>query len=254
MTGPIGPREGTVPRIKPAPDQQMTAFQSRLPARLRGAFRKLAALIKRPVQDLDWYHDVGRLTRELRQPGEPGSCMRLAAALGPGLWFFRKAAHFVRLYPTKPELDELKKIGAVWTWVYLSFPVHDRKKRHALLREAVEERWTIPHFRYVLQERGLAPQPGVGGRKRRTPDRWGPRVCLRRMRGLIQAVLDFHAETWTHVTAAQWRKFARDCDGPEREALLELLKSAEGITADLADAGRDMHKKLTELRTRALDG
>ncbi len=174
-----------MPKIQPTSADERQAFRRTLSPAHHQVFDRLAALIDAPRQDLDWYHAVGRLTAELRPDAARGGYhgaawfVGLAGALGPRRWFFHKAARLVELYPTDEALQKLKCLGADWTRVSLSFAVARAKERHAFLREAVREGWTIPRFRYALQERFPTPSRGVGGRRRHAPGRWGSegRAC-----------------------------------------------------------------------------
>ena len=197
---------------------------------------------------------MGQLTTKLRPPTDESNYhgshwfIALSKALGPRRWLFHKAVHFVQLYPTKKAPEEQKDIGVDWTRVFLSFSIRDAKKRHALLREASRKGWTIPAFQLVMLDRSLSPQPGIGGRPRHTPGHWGPAVCLRQMKRLIEGLMAFYAGSWKHIEPAQWRQFVKKCAKPEQEELLKLLTSTEDAASELADAGADMRKLLTELR------
>jgi hypothetical protein len=175
-----------VPKIHPAPADRRKAYRADLPARRLRAFDALARLIDDPRQDLAWYHAVGRRVRALRPgPGQPtaGWSARLAAALGPNTSLLRKAALLVRLYPDESAPRELEAAGADWSRMVLSFSVPDERKRRALLRRACREGWTIPRFRFEVQQRFPSARRGVsaagrGGRPTATGRRcacasWG---------------------------------------------------------------------------------
>jgi len=242
-----------VPKVHPAPTDRRKAFRAELPARRLRDFDALARLIDDPRQDLQWYHAVGRRVRALRPgPGESraGWASRLAAALGPNTSLFRKAALFVRLYPEESALRKLEALGADWSRMFLSFSVPNRKARHALLREGRRERWTIPRFRLEVQQRFPSARRGVGGRPRRSPDRYGPEVCVRELGRLSRRWLDFFAHAWEGVAAEEWGRFAAACRGEDRELLAGTLAEAEAALQALAAAARAARDEVVALRRR----
>jgi hypothetical protein len=242
-----------VPKIHPAPPDRRNAFRADLPARRRRDFDALARLIDDPRQDLQWYHAVGRRVRALRPaPGQPraGWAGRLAAALGPNPSLFRKAALFVRLYPEESALRKLEALGADWSRMFLSFSVPNRKARHALLREGRREGWTIPRFRFEVQQRFPSARRGVGGRPRRTPDRYGPEVCVRELGRLSRRWLDFFAHAWEGVAAEEWGRFVAACLGEERELLTGNLEEAEDALTKLAAAAARARDAVAVLQRR----
>jgi hypothetical protein len=242
-----------VPKVHPAPTDRRKAFRAELPARRRIAFDELVRLIAEPRQDLPWYHAVGRRVRALRPgPGEPmvGWSARLAAALGPNTSLFRKAALFVRLYPEESAPQRLTALGADWSRMVLSFSVPNRKARHALLREGRREGWTISRFRFEVQQRFPSARRGVGGRPRRTPDRYGPEVCVRELGRLSRRWLDFFAHAWEEVAEAEWGRFAAACRGRDRELLAGNLDEAEAALRALAAAARAARDEVVALRRR----
>ena len=245
-----------MPKVHPAPADRRKAFRAELPVRRRRTFDELVRLIAEPRRDLDWYHAVGRRVAALRPaPGEPesgrsGWVERLAAALGTYPSLFRKAALFVRLYPEESALRKLEALGADWSRVVLSFSVRDEEKRHRLLRRALRERWTIPRFRFEVQQRFPSARRGVGGRPRRTPDRYGPEVCVRELGRLSRRWLDFFAHAWEGVTAEEWGRFAAACLGEDQELLAGTLVEAEAALQALAAAARAARDEVVALRRR----
>jgi hypothetical protein len=246
-----------MPRIKPAPGDRRRAFRKTLRRADQEKFDELPELIDDPRPNVDRHDQVGTLTRELRPPTGQADYRgsewfeELAEALGPKRWFFHKAVHFVELYPTKKDLGELKALGADWSRVWLSFAIHDRQERHALLREAASEDWTIPPLCFTKHERGPAPSPRAGCWRRLPPGRWGSRVCPRQLARLTQPLLDFDAASWRKIKGARWKEFIKDCAGPDRDALLELLRSAEAAARATTAAAAAMAKEVGGLRARA---
>jgi hypothetical protein len=133
-----------MPKIRPAPKADRQAFSNRLSKSLRPLFSELAHLVDHHRTDLDWYHAVGRLVRELHDAipaaqSRTGWAKDLAVALGPSPSLLQKANRFVQLYPTAKDYKPLKELGLDWTRLYLTFAVKGRQARQAFQRRAVKE-------------------------------------------------------------------------------------------------------------------
>jgi hypothetical protein len=236
--------------MKQAPASKRRAFRNRLSD-------ELAKLIDDPRPDLDWHHAVGRLTARLR-PGRdqqatfPGGWLaQLSEALGPGPSLFQKSARFAAEYPGEKDLRGLRRYKVDWSRLVLSFPVRRKKERHALLREAIQGKWTFPQLRFAVQDRSGSARPGAGGRTPRDPARYGAEACVRELGRLAGRWLRFHEHAWSKVGKAQWRKLLRAPAGPGRERLLELLRDAEEAVTGVAAAVEEARQKLSDLRQRA---
>src|SRR5262249_39194921 len=76
-----------MPKIRPAPKADRLAFGKQLPKGQRPHFAELAHLVEQHRTDLDWYHAVGKLVRDLRDAipsvrRGKGWAAALAVALG----------------------------------------------------------------------------------------------------------------------------------------------------------------------------
>ena len=129
-----------MPKIRPAPKADRQAFSNRLPKGQRPLFAQLGYLVDQHRTDLDWYHAVGRLVREMHDaiPASrrgKGWAAALAVALGVSPSLLQKATRFVQLYPTAKDHKPLQELGLDWTRLYLTFAVKGRKTRQAFQRQ-----------------------------------------------------------------------------------------------------------------------
>ncbi len=73
--------------------------------------------------------------------------------VGPSSSMLRKASRFAALYPSDADPQALIAIGAGWTRLELTFSVGDKKQRHELLRQALNEAWSSENLRFEVQRR-----------------------------------------------------------------------------------------------------
>jgi hypothetical protein len=108
-----------MPHIKPASREARAAYRQGLPPELRGTFDQLAGALADWRYELDWYHQVGTLLRQLREGATPeggGSWLKgLPGALNVSPGLLVKASRFAQLYPRKKDVRELEKLGLDWT-------------------------------------------------------------------------------------------------------------------------------------------
>jgi hypothetical protein len=81
---------------------------------------------------------------------------------------------FAKGYLRRAAVRQLEELGADWTMLQLTFAVRDRQERHALLAQAVRERWSPERLRFEVQQRHPTRRQGVGGRTPRDPQGFGP--------------------------------------------------------------------------------
>jgi hypothetical protein len=146
-----------------------------------------------------------------------------------------KARRFAELYPKREDVQELETVGVNWTRLYLAFAVPGRGDRHALLREAVRERWSDQQHRFTVQQRFPSRRRGVGGRPRRPVTSHGPEVTLRELERQCRRWLGFHEQGWQGVKDRDWGRFVRGWPVGDLDTLLQPLRSADGA---LKEVGR----------------
>jgi hypothetical protein len=116
---------------------------------------------------------VGTLLKRLRggDRAEQGEkwVPNLAKALGPSAAQLQRMLRFADLYPTTDSVRELQDMNVDWTRLYIAFVVSDKGQRHELLREALEQGWTIEQMRFECRKRGASKRRAVGGRPRSKP-------------------------------------------------------------------------------------
>jgi hypothetical protein len=243
-----------VAKIQPTSEGDRRKYRETLPGeRQRRAFDELGRLIDGPRDDLPWRHRVGELVGRLRPEGPRGSqsTRGLAEALGPSPGLLAKARRFAELYPKREDVQELEAVGVNWTRLYLAFAVPDKRDRHALLREAVRERWTDQQLRFTVQQPSHSKRGGVGGRPRRRVASHGPEVTLRELGRQCRRWLDFHEQAWRGVKEQDWVRFVRSWPREDLDDLERLLGSAEEALKEVAAACRAARADLAGLRRRA---
>jgi len=182
-----------MPKIRPAPKADRQAFSKQLPKGQRPLFSELAHLVDHHRTDLDWYHAVGKLVRDLRDlrdaipadQSKTGWAADLADALGVSPSLLQKANRFVQLYPTAKDYKPLQELGLDWTRLYLTFAVKGRQARQAFQRRAVKDGWSPKEVRFRIQQ-AQGSRQRAGGRPRQQPASYGPEVALREMARLSQ--------------------------------------------------------------------
>ena len=221
--------------------------------RQRHAFDELGRLIDSPRDDLAWHHRVGQLVLRLRPEGPRGtrSTVGLAEALGPSPEWLAKARRFAELYPSQEDVRELEAMGVNWTRLYFAFAVPGRRDRHALLREAVRERWPDQQLRFTVQEHYPSKRGGVGGRPRRPVTGHGPEVTLRELERQCRRWLAFHEQAWQGVKGRDWVQFVRGWPREDLDRLVQLLRNTDEALQEVAAACRAARATLAELRERA---
>jgi hypothetical protein len=142
-------------------------------------------------------------------------------------------------------------MGVNWTRLYFAFAVPNERDRHALLREAVHERWTDQRLRFTVQELYPSKRHGVGGRPRRPVTIHGPEVTVRELERQCRRWLAFHEQAWQGVKGRDWVQFVRGWPGEDLDDLLQLLRSADGALKEVAGACRAARATLAGLRQRA---
>jgi hypothetical protein len=220
---------------------------------LRPRFAQLARLVEQHRTDLDWYHAVGKLVRELRdaitaaQRGQ-GWTTALAGALGVSPSLLQKATRFVELYPTAKDFKPLQELGLDWTRLYLTFAVKGRQARQAFQRRAVKEGWSPKEVRFRIQQ-AQGSRQRAGGRPRRLPSGYGPEVALREMARLSEHWQEFHEQIWgEEAVARQLKQLPRE---RYTEALLRALQEAEAALAYLGEHWDGVQATVSRLRQQA---
>jgi hypothetical protein len=243
-----------VAKIQPTSGDVRRRYRETLPGeRQRRAFDELGRLVDSPRGDLAWHHRVGQLVLRLRPEGPRGSqwARGLAEALGPSPGLLAKARRFAELYPARKDVAELEAMGVNWSRLYFAFAVPDKRDRHALLREAVRERWPDQRLRFTVQERSHSKRGGVGGRPRRPVTGHGPEVTLRELERQCRRWLGFHEQAWQAVKDRDWVGFVRSWPREDLDRLVGILGSAEEALKGVAGACRAARAALAGLRQRA---
>jgi hypothetical protein len=240
-----------MPKIRPAPKADRQAFGKQLPKVQRPLFAELARLVEQHRTDLDWYHAVGRLVRELHD-AIPADQRRtvwaadLAVALGVSPSLLQKANRLVQLYPSAQDVRRLGRLGLDWTRLYLTFAVEDAR-RSEFQERAIREGWTPQQVRFRIQQ-AQGSRQRAGGRPRQLPAGYGPEVALREMARLSQRWQEFHERVWGEETIARQLK---QLPGEKyTEALLRALKEAEAALAYLGRRWEGVQATLTGLRPK----
>lgn len=238
-------------RIKQPISEAVDAFRNTLttPSQ-KASLDVLVGLIGSPRDDLGWHHEVGQgITALIAAEGgrAPGRFDRLSAALGPSPSMLRKAARFAALYHSEARLGVLSEMNADWTRLELTFPIEDERKRHDLLRKALEERWSISHLRFEVQRRFRSRRGGVGGRPRTRLAPHGPEVTLRELERLSRRWTDFYEEAFSLLKPKDWDAFERRCRGTEGERLRELVRDAAESLRKMAGRCAKAQRQIKEL-------
>ena len=240
-------------KIKPTSKDVRRSYRQDLSGPQQRAFDELGRLIDSPRDDLAWYHRVGQLVGRLRPEVPRGTrwSRRLSEALGPSPELLAKARRFAQLYPAREDVRELEAMGVNWSRLCFAFAVPDKRDRHALLREAVRERWPDQRLRFTVQERSHSKRGGVGGRPRRPVTGHGPEVTLRELERQCRRWLGFHEQAWQAVKDRDWVGFVRSWPREDLDKLVRLLSSADGALKEVAGASRAARAALAGLRRRA---
>ncbi len=242
-----------MPKLRPARKDTKRAFTKRLPQAKRLVFDRLAGLVAQHRTDLDWYHEVGRLVRDLSAavPAAArgtGWAAALAAALGVSPSLLQKAARFVHLYPAQGALKALEALGLDWTRLYLTFAVRTPRKRRAFQRRAVREGWSPHELRFRIQQEQGSRQR-AGGRPRQPPAGYGPEVALREMARLSLRWQELHQRVWQGGESA-----SRQLKHLPRErytgALVRALGEAEAALAYLGEHWEGVQATVAALRQK----
>jgi hypothetical protein len=146
---------------------------------------------------------------------------------------------------------ELEAMGVNWTRLYFAFAVRGRRDRHALLRRAVREWWSDQQLRFAVQQRSHSKRGGVGGRPRRPVTSHGPEVTVRELGRQCRRWLGFHGQAWQGVKGRDWRLFVRSWPREDLDALVRLLRGADGVLKEVAGACRAARAALAGLRQQA---
>jgi hypothetical protein len=242
-----------MPKIRPAPQAARQAFGKHLPKGQRLLFPQLAHLVDQHRTDLDWYHAVGRLVRELHdaipaaQRGT-GWAAALAGALGVSPSLLQKANRFVQLYPTAKDFKPLQDLGLDWTRLYLTFAVKGRQARQAFQRRAVREGWSPQEVRFRIQQEQGSRQR-AGGRPRRLPAGYGPEVALREIARLSLRWQEFHQRVWQgeEFVERQLRHLPRE---RYSGSLLRALEEAEQALVYLGENWQGVQAVVAALRQK----
>jgi hypothetical protein len=250
VDAPRGRGVRSVPPIRPAPAAKTREYRAGLPRKQRPTFDQLVQLIAGPRPGLAWYHDLGRLVRDLLPEGGgrgTGWFKALAEALGPDPSVLHKAARFVELYADKEDFAPLEQQGVNWTRLTLSFSVPDREERHALLDEALSQGWTNVELRAEVERRFPSKRRGVGGRPRKGGRPHGAGPALRELGRQTTRWLEFFDGAWSGVPRPEFRGLV---EAEEAGALGRLLKDVGGALARMATACQKAQRTVEDLRQR----
>jgi hypothetical protein len=237
-------------KIQLAPEEVRREYRASLrqPGQ-RAAFDRLVRLLSDPRDSLAWHHEVGTLVRQFRPEDPRGTqwSRKLADALGPSPELLEKSLRLTELYPTTEDFQELEGMGVNWTRLYFSFVVADREDRHALLRQAVRERWTDRQLRLTIQQRYPSKRRGVGGRKRRAVTGHGPEVALREMERQSRAWAENHAGSWEAVKEKEWARLVRQWPAGDRARLRQLLKATAAAVKEVGKVCAEVRRTVARL-------
>jgi hypothetical protein len=227
--------------IRPTDETARRAYRQGLNKVLTRCFETLCTLIDSPSTALTWYHEVGKVVRALREraPDGKGDYAALSKAIGPSPAVLVKVARFAELYPEQADIQPLLSKGVVWTQLYLSFPVEDRDKRHAILSAATEGRWSIARLRKELNLKYPSGREGAGGWERRS-ENLGTKENLRQLRRLTKDWVHFYKAVWKRTHDQSLRKVAERLKGQESkpfqavvDLLADLIRSAEAAVEQI---------------------
>ncbi len=241
-----------MPRIQLTTRQVQKKNRDQLPQDQRRIFDRLVQLLAEPRNDLGWYHEVGKQVRALR-PENPRAgdgerwAVALSEALGPATGLLYKTCRFVELYPDEVDVRRLERLGADWSVLVLTLPVANRKDRHRIIREAIREGWDQKKLRFEVQKRHPSRRKGMGGRRRKEPENYGPEINLRELERLACYWLEFHEKAWEEVAPRDWKGMVKGCPAAEREKLKELLERTERHLHEVGQACKDMRQTLVAL-------
>jgi hypothetical protein len=241
-----------VAKIQPTPEAVRQKYRDQLPGRKQQrAFDALVRLIDHPQDDLAWHHEVGIRVGILRPGHRRGSHWsgRLAEALGPSRELLEKSLRFTELYGEE-DIPALEGMGVNWTRLYFSFAVPDREARHALLREAIANRWSDADLRLTVQERFPSKRRGVGGRPRREITGHGPEAALRELGRRCRDLAAYHAAAWAKVKGQEWKRLVKGWPASDRTKLRDLLADTDAAAQAVAEVCAGIHTTLAELLGR----
>ncbi len=177
-----------MPRIQLTSTKVQKEYRDQLPQGQKHVFARLVQLLAEPRNDLGWYHEVGKQVRALRpenpRAGKGGPwAVALSEALGPATGLLYKSSRFVELYPDEADVQKLERLGADWSVLVLTLPVANRKDRHRIIREG----WDQKKLRFEIQTRHPSRRKGMGGRRRKEPENYGPEINLRELERLARS-------------------------------------------------------------------
>jgi hypothetical protein len=238
-------------KIHPASPEARADYRKQLPGGLRSMFDALVALIDSPRDDLAWHAQLGRLIGELQQDNPEaahgkGWFKGLSEALGTGDSLLTRAYRFSLEY-NPAQVRRLEKMGVNWSRLVLSFAVHNRAQRHALLREALEGNWTDRQLRSEVQQRYPTKRAGIGGRPKRDSPPMGPEPALHELGRRCQHWLEFRKHTWAKLKPSDWKKLVRTWPAAERTKLQQLLQETADAVAAVVREGSAVHDALEHL-------
>ncbi len=126
-------------------------------------------------------------------------------------------------------------------------PVANRKDRHRIIREAVREGWGQKKLRLEIQKRYPSRRKGMGGRRRKEPENYGPEINVRELERLARYGLEFHEKAWGEAEPRDWKGMVKGCPAAEREKLMELLERTEKHLIEVGQACKEMGQTLAAL-------
>jgi hypothetical protein len=144
-------------------------------------------------------------------------------------------------------VERIQGLARLPALLYFSFAVPDREARHALLDEAIVNRWSDADLRFAVQQRYPSKRRGVGGRPRRKLTGHGPEVALRELGRRCRDLAAYHAAAWSAVKKAEWRRLVKGWPESEKQKLRDLLADTDAAAREVAEVCEELLSTLAEL-------
>jgi hypothetical protein len=237
-------------KTKPGLRKRRSDFRSTLEPKPQQLFDQLCKHIRQKRLCLAWYHKLGMLIENLipegvEKEGRIKWMEKPAGTLGVSPSLLQKAVRFYEEYPSHLEVEELQRMGADWTKLYLSFAVADKKARHKLLSDSIFLGWTAREQRYEVQRQYPSKRRGVGGRCSKQLTTFGPANTLRRMKRMTNHWLKFHYQVWNQEG---WKGLLHDWAPESRAKLKNLMTELDYDLDCLLTKGQEARERLAGFR------
>ncbi len=116
-----------------------------------------------------------------------------------------------------------------------------------MIQEAVREGWGQKKLRFEVQTRHPSRRKGMGGRRRKKPENYGPEINLRELERLARSWLEFHEKAWEEVEPRDWNGMVQGGPVADREKLKDLLERTEKHLVEVGKSCQEMRRILAAL-------